>query len=133
LNRRATVLGGPDTDEHERHEDVEEAEGEVDALHSNVSVALLAVALDVDVVQSKMGELLHGPVREHDPGHDRVDEQDERVGDTCGDAVCCQYRPIHFMTESTHLLPHFPPQEPMTALQVAAPQQEAAMLHTWSC
>jgi hypothetical protein len=30
------------------------------------------------------------------------------------------------------LLPHFPPQEPMTALQVAAPQHEAAMLQTWS-
>jgi hypothetical protein len=32
-----------------------------------------------------------------------------------------------------YLLPHFPPQEPITALHVAAPQQEAAMLHTWSC
>jgi hypothetical protein len=28
------------------------------------------------------------------------------------------------------LLPHFPPQEPMTALQVAAPQHEAATLQT---
>jgi hypothetical protein len=27
------------------------------------------------------------------------------------------------------LFPHFPPHEPMTALQVAAPQQEAATLH----
>jgi hypothetical protein len=112
---------------------VEETEGEVDALHSNVSVALLAVALDVDVVQSKMGEFLHSPVREHDPGHDRVDEQDERVGDTGGDAVSCQHSPMCQHHGSTHLLPHFPPQEPMTALQVAAPQQEAAILHTWSC
>jgi hypothetical protein len=31
------------------------------------------------------------------------------------------------------LLPHFPPQEPRTALQVAAPQQEAARLHTCPC
>ena len=32
-----------------------------------------------------------------------------------------------------YLLPHFPPQEPMTALHVAAPQQEAATLQTWPC
>jgi hypothetical protein len=45
------------------------------------------VALDVDVVQGEVGEFLHGPVREHDPRNDRVDEEDERVGDTGGDAI----------------------------------------------
>lgn len=70
---------------------MEKAEGEVDALYRNIAVALFAVAFDVDIVEGEMGELLHGPVGEHDPGHDRVDEEDERVGDTCGDAVSCQY------------------------------------------
>jgi hypothetical protein len=28
---------------------------------------LLAVAFDVDVVQSEVSQLLHGPVGEHDP------------------------------------------------------------------
>jgi hypothetical protein len=28
---------------------------------------LFAVALDVDVIEGKVGELLHGPVGEHDP------------------------------------------------------------------
>jgi hypothetical protein len=37
------------------------------------------------------------------------------------------YKPQHFYS---YLLPHFPPQEPMTALQVAAPQHEAATLQT---
>ena len=63
----AAVLGRPYSDEHKRHEDVEETEGEVDALHCNVSVALFAVALDVDVIQREVGKLLHGPVGEHDP------------------------------------------------------------------
>jgi hypothetical protein len=66
---------------------VEESESKVDALYRNISIALLAVAFDVDVIEGEVGELLHGPVREHDPGHDRVDEKDERVGDTRGDAT----------------------------------------------
>jgi hypothetical protein len=28
---------------------------------------LFAVALDVDIIQGKVGQLLHGPVGEHDP------------------------------------------------------------------
>jgi hypothetical protein len=47
------------------------------------------VTFDIDVIEGKVGELLHGPVREHDPGDDRVDEEDERVGDTGGDAMSC--------------------------------------------
>lgn len=87
LDGRAAVLGGPDADEHEGHEDVEEAEGEVDALDGDEAVALLAVALDVDVVERELGELLHGPVREHDPRDDRVDEQNEGVCNAGRDAV----------------------------------------------
>ena len=87
LDLCAAVLGRPDTDEHESHEDVEEAESKVDALHRDVAVALLAVALDVDIVQGELRELLHGPVGEHDPRDDRVDEEDERVCDTSSDAV----------------------------------------------
>jgi len=41
----------------------------------------------------------------------------------------CQYMSFT-KRHATNLLPHFPPQEPMTALHVAAPQQEAATLHT---
>lgn len=55
LNGRATVFGAADTDEHHGHDEVKEAESEVDALHSDISIALLAVALDVDVVQGEMG------------------------------------------------------------------------------
>ena len=87
LDLGAAILGGADADEHEGHEDVEEAEGEVDALDGDEAVALLAVALDVDVVQGELGQLLHGPVGEHDPRDDRVDEEDERVGDAGCDAV----------------------------------------------
>lgn len=70
LDGRTAVLGAPHADEHHGHDDVEEAERKVDALHRDVAVALLAVALDVDVVQGEVRELLHGPVGEHDPGHD---------------------------------------------------------------
>lgn len=87
LDLRAAVLGGPHTDEHQGHEDVEEAEGEVDALHGNEAIALFPVALDVDIVQGELGQLLHGPVGEHDPRDDRVDEQNEGVCDTGCDAV----------------------------------------------
>jgi hypothetical protein len=66
---------------------VEETESEVDALNSDIAVALFAVALDVDVVKSEVGELLHGPVGEHDPRDDRVDEEDEGVCDTGCDTV----------------------------------------------
>lgn len=34
-----------------------------------------------------MRQLLHGPVREHDPGHDGVEEEDEGVGDTGSNTV----------------------------------------------
>jgi hypothetical protein len=87
LDLGAAVLGGPHTDEHQGHEDVEETEGEVDALHCNEAIALLAVALDVDIVQGELGQLLHGPVGEHDPRDDRVDEENEGVCDTGCDAV----------------------------------------------
>lgn len=90
LDWRASVLRVPDTDEHHGHDDVEETEGEIDALDRDVAVALLAVALDVDVVECEVRQLLHGPVREHDPRDDRVDEEDEGVGDTGSDARGCQ-------------------------------------------
>jgi hypothetical protein len=102
LNRRATVLRRPYSNEHKRHEDVEEAERKVDALHCNISVTLFAVAFYVDVIESEVGELLHSPVREHDPGHDRVDEEDERVGDTRSDAeFLLGLVPSEDMTEHT--------------------------------
>lgn len=87
LNLCAAVLGGANTNKHKRHEDVEEAESEIDALHSDEAVALLAVTLDVDIVQGELRQLLHGPVGEHDPRDDRIDEKNERVGDTGCDAV----------------------------------------------
>jgi len=67
LYGRATVLGRPYSDEHKRHNDVEETEREVDALYCDISVTLFAVAFDVDIVQSEVSQLLHGPVGEHDP------------------------------------------------------------------
>ena len=67
LDSSARVLGCPYSDEHQCHEDVEKTEGKVDALHRDVSIALLAVALDVDVIEGEVGQLLHGPVGEHDP------------------------------------------------------------------
>jgi hypothetical protein len=109
LDGRAAVLGRPHSNKHERHEHVEEAKGEVDALHGNVAVALLAVALDVDVVKREVGEFLHGPVREHDPRNDGVDEEDERVGDAGGDA-----------TMSSVCAPHTVPISRSVSIPVAA-------------
>jgi hypothetical protein len=34
-----------------------------------------------------MRQLLHGPVREHNPGDDRVEEEDKRIGNTRRDTV----------------------------------------------
>lgn len=66
---------------------MEEAECEVDALHRNVSVALLAMAFNVDVVQGEVRELLHSPIGEHDPGDDGIEQEEEGVSDTGSDTV----------------------------------------------
>lgn len=49
----------------------------------------------------------------------------------CWAAVNTLCLPRPGLDKNTYLLPHFPPHEPSTALQVAAPQQEAATLHTY--
>jgi hypothetical protein len=54
-------------------------------LNCDISIALFPVALDVHVVQGEVRQLLHSPVCEHDPRHDRVEQEDESVGNTCSD------------------------------------------------
>ena len=61
------VLGGPDAHEDEAEEDVEDAKGEVDALHCKAAVAVALPAIQLDVVEHQVLQLLDGPRREHDP------------------------------------------------------------------
>lgn len=91
LNWCAAILGRSYSEKHQSHEDVEETQGEVDPLYRDVSVALFPVALDVHVVQGEMRQFLHSPIREHDPRHDRVEQEDEGVGDTSSNTSHCQY------------------------------------------
>lgn len=115
LYRRAPVLRRPHANQHQRHQDVEEGEGEVDPLHCDIAVALLSVALDVHVVKGEVRQLLHGPVGEHDPRNDRVDEEDERIGDTRGDAASVSMRAVIFLLYT-----------PVTAFPSARAQHSAA-------
>ena len=87
LNGRASIFGGPHSHQNQGHEQVEHAEGEVDPLHSSISIALLSVTLDVHIVEGEVRQLLHGPGREHDPGHDRVYKEEEGVGDASSNAI----------------------------------------------
>ena len=87
LDGGAAILGAPHADEHHGHDDVEESECEVDALHRDVAVTLLAVALDVDVIQGEVREFLHSPIGEHYPGDDGIEQEEEGVCDTGSDTV----------------------------------------------
>lgn len=66
---------------------MEGAQSEVHAMDGNEAVAVVAGTGDGHVVERHVLQLLDGPVGEHEPGDDGVDEEDERVGDSGRDAV----------------------------------------------
>lgn len=74
LYGRASILGRPDTKEDNSKKSVKESKGKVKTLHSDVSIARLSVAAEIEVVESEVLQLLEGPVCEHEPGKDRVDQ-----------------------------------------------------------
>lgn len=87
LNSRSLVACVLDANQQESHDEVEEAESKVDTVDSGKAIAGLAVAGDCSEVEQNMLEFLDSPVGEHDPGQERVEQQDDGVGDTGGHAV----------------------------------------------
>ena len=83
---------------------MEQTQGEVDALHGNETVALLSLATDSHVVQSEMFEFLKRPWCEHKPGYDRVDEENEGVGDSSSHAVAPSVNAHLSISKGSHLL-----------------------------
>jgi len=66
---------------------VEEAESKVDTVNSSEAITGLAVAGDCGEVEQDVLEFLDGPVGEHDPGQQRIEQEDDGVGDTCSHAI----------------------------------------------
>ena len=66
---------------------MEGAECEVHTVYGNESVASLSVTTDSHVIKGEMLKLLHGPVRQHQPRDDRVDEEEKSVGYPSGHAA----------------------------------------------
>jgi len=87
LDSRSLVACVLDANEQQGHDGVEKSESKVDAVNSSEAIAGLAVAGDGGEVEQDVLEFLDGPVGEHDPGQERVEEQDDGVGDTGGHAV----------------------------------------------
>lgn len=85
LNPRSTVLGRGDAEEEEGEDEVEEAEREVDAVHGREPEAVVTRAVDGHVVEEDALELVDGPWSEQYPREERVEEEDEGVGEACGD------------------------------------------------
>jgi hypothetical protein len=56
-------------------------------MHGSEAKALLAAAVDGDVVQQDVLQFPDGPGGEEDPGEQGVEEQDQGVGDAGCDAV----------------------------------------------
>lgn len=73
LNSRSLVARVLDADQQEGHDEVEEAESEVDTVDSGEAVAGLAIAGDCSEIEQNMLEFLDGPVGEHDPRQERVE------------------------------------------------------------
>lgn len=67
LNSRSLVACVLDADEQQGHDEMEEAESEVDTVDSGEAIACLAVAGDCSEIEQDMLEFLDGPVGEHDP------------------------------------------------------------------
>lgn len=87
LDGRSLVACVLDADEQESHDEVENTESKVDTVDSSEAIAGLAVTGDGGVIKQDMLEFLDGPVGEHDPGQERVEQQDDGVGDTGGHTV----------------------------------------------
>lgn len=67
LNGRSLVSGVADSDEEERENEMEETQGEVDAVYGGESIALFASACDGGIVEQDVLKLLYSPVGEHNP------------------------------------------------------------------
>ena len=67
LNRRTTIFRAVDTKQQYGVDGVEAAESEVDAVNSGKAEALLAGAVDGDIVEENALELLDGPVGHGEP------------------------------------------------------------------
>ena len=63
---------------------MEKAKGEIDSLNGDVTIALLPLAGDVHVIQSEMLEFLHCPRGEHQPRYDRIEQENDGIGDPGG-------------------------------------------------
>ena len=66
---------------------MEGTKSKIDTMYGNPAIAILAGAFDVNVFQSKVLKLLHGPVGEHYPGKERIDEENESIGYASSHAV----------------------------------------------
>ena len=87
LYSRPLVSCAVDPNEEQGEDKVEETERKIDAMHSDVAVAFGPVAGDGGVIEESMFELLDGPVGQHDPGEDGVEEQYDGVDDTGRHAI----------------------------------------------
>lgn len=80
LDGSATVFGASNAQKHDCQEEVEGTQSKVDTMYRNPAIAILAGAFDVNVFQGQILKLLHGPVRKHYPGEERIDEKHESIG-----------------------------------------------------
>ena len=87
LDGSALVSRVVDADQQHGHGQMEDSEGEVDAMHRREAETRVSRAADRDVVEEHALELLDRPVGEHEPGQEAVDEEDQSISDSGRDGV----------------------------------------------
>lgn len=103
---------------------MEKAEAEIDSMDSHPAITLSTVTSYCHVIEGHMLELFECPGREHDPGHDGVDQEDQSIGNPRSHTVQSQLRVKGVGKHRNYLLCNFP-HALQSAEHVAAPQQEA--------
>ena len=82
LDGRSLVARVVDANEQQRQDEMEKAQGEVDAMDSDETIAFLAVARDGGKVKQHLLQLLDSPVGQHDPRQQRVEQENDGVCDS---------------------------------------------------
>lgn len=82
LKGGAAIPGCLHAKEQEGENQVEETETEVDAMDRDPTVTFLSIAFDFHIVEGQVLQFFECPGSQHNPGNDRVDQEDKGIGDS---------------------------------------------------
>ncbi|KAI6776110.1 hypothetical protein HG530_000055 [Fusarium avenaceum] len=81
------VSDGCDTKEQASKNEMEETKRKVDSVNSKPAMAFACGTIDRNIIEGEFLQLFDRPRREHYPGDDRIDKEEERVCDSSCDTI----------------------------------------------